>query len=409
MRCFDYVARKEVFRESWGPQPKATPALVRRKKKPKRREVEAAAAAEGGEGGEGGEVAAAAEGEAEAAAEEAEEPQSPQSPEDQATAEIAAAAAAAAAHAEALAEAAAEEAEAEAAAKNGPQPVSVTALRWAPLSVAADGRSVFAGFSDGVVRVLWRGSVVSKEGSNKQPGMKAKWNNKWAREQVFKPHNAAVTCLAFSDQGTCFATAGKDGVVFLFMDAKLLAARNAGQPAPRDGGANKGTRKFDPLGFVKVPVSRGKAHPTSLSFRADGGALLVGLSDGAVAELSLSSVVGASGGGGGGGGAGEGAASGDVLDQSDDEAGRMTEEMKEEAAAAEAADSFELAPEVKWFEMKRPKAAAAKTPSSGGSVGSAPGGSVGPEADEEKEAPLPPALQVHRPALKHGHPLCNCA
>lgn len=36
---------------------------------------------------------------------------------------------------------------------------SVTTLKWAPTTVAPDGRSVFVGFSDGVVRVLWRGTV----------------------------------------------------------------------------------------------------------------------------------------------------------------------------------------------------------------------------------------------------------
>jgi hypothetical protein len=40
---------------------------------------------------------------------------------------------------------------------------SVTTLKWAPTSVAPDGRSVFVGFSDGVVRVLWRGTVSEPE------------------------------------------------------------------------------------------------------------------------------------------------------------------------------------------------------------------------------------------------------
>ena len=156
---------------------------------------------------------------------------------------------------------------------------SVTALVWAPTSVSKEARAVFAGFSDGVVRVLWRGNAYDESGN---PGG-------WTREQVFKPHNGSVTAMAFSSDGKLFATAGSDGIAFLFQ---------SGQGAP----VGAATRSYEPVGFVNVDPSAagnngdGNASPragygtmvaTSVAFRPDGLALLLTRSDEKVAEVEL--------------------------------------------------------------------------------------------------------------------------
>ena len=64
----------------------------------------------------------------------------------------------------------------------------------------------------------------------------------WTREQVFKPHNGSVTAMAFSSDGKLFATAGSDGIAFLFQ---------SGQGAP----VGAATRSYEPVGFVNADPS----------------------------------------------------------------------------------------------------------------------------------------------------------
>jgi hypothetical protein len=297
--------------------------------------------------------------------------------------------------------------------------------------VAPDGRSVFVGFSDGVVRVLWRGNAVAPGGE------KVPFAGQWAREQVFKPHNGAVTALAFSPDGAFFATAGRDGKVFLFADPSAAAGPSphglpagAGAARPTSAGGARGTRQFDPVGFVlaqrDAPPSQAlpPAFATSLCFRPDGGALLLSASDGNVGQVDLSpltrptssrAAVGEEGGGAGGEGgaaAGEGGGEGGGV-----------------AAAGDTTDSFALNLPTAWHAMKRPKAdkkplavaAAAGGEAAGGaaSEGSGPAagsdgaaggagggaGSVVAEEEAEEEAlPLPPALQCAYVRNRSGLP-----
>jgi WD40 repeat protein len=165
-----------------------------------------------------------------------------------------------------------------------PEPTSVTTLKWAPTNVAPDGRSVFVGFSDGVVRVLWRGTITDSASNDKH-------SNRWVREQVLKPHSGDVKYIAFSPSGNMFATAGVDGNVFLFIDNKYSASVGFSRPASANG--PKSTRKFDPLGFVSFVHNDDPAScaPTSICFRQDGLAMLVTCNDGRIAEVNLNNIV----------------------------------------------------------------------------------------------------------------------
>lgn len=430
VRCWDYVTKRELFRSSWGPkfkQVKSSKAL--KKKKPKAALPEAPVSESADSEGAAA-AAAATSDKATAGVEGSEDGNALASPEPSSSSS------AAALEAEYMMDLSPEPSTAEANALP-PPPAAVTALKWAPVTVAPDGRSIFVGFSDGVVRVLWRGDATapknsagstgsgSGNGGSLSTGSNSKYAGKWVREQVFKPHNGAVSAVAFSADGYFLATAGKDGKVFLLADFDATASNGK-----RHSAKSEGTRQFSPLGFVAVtrddpespetPSPSGDeqraAFATSLCFRSDGLALLLSASNGSVCEVSLTTL--------------RSGKSNDLQltagNESSNGSGEGDNDEDGNGAAATGGadnnktDSFALALPKAWHTMKRPKAdkvagggaggggsgestdgaAAAAEGSSGGGDGNAGGeGSVVATSEvedgeeEATELPLPPALQ----------------
>jgi WD40 repeat protein len=153
--------------------------------------------------------------------------------------------------------------------------IKVTCLKWVPLSVDSTGRSIIVGFVDGTVRVLGLGEDPTDP--EKQI---------YVMGQVFKPHNAAVTDMAFNDKGSLLATSGKDGIIFLFR-------------LKEDEDEAAVLTDWAPLNFIKVaPTIDGSSKVAaceSLSWRPGSAALgpsslLCACSDGALRELDLSAV-----------------------------------------------------------------------------------------------------------------------
>eukprot|EP00698_Gefionella_okellyi_P015023 TRINITY_DN4206_c0_g1_i1.p2 TRINITY_DN4206_c0_g1~~TRINITY_DN4206_c0_g1_i1.p2 ORF type:complete len:1598 (+),score=505.86 TRINITY_DN4206_c0_g1_i1:63-4856(+) len=114
-----------------------------------------------------------------------------------------------------------------------------TTLLWLPLDLDKTGRTLLAGFNDGVVRVLQRCT----------DGFKL--------VRVFKPHSSKVNMLAVSTQERMLATCGEDGDIF-FIDL---------------------TADYQPLGYVQAgsPVK-------SVAYSTDGRKLLACTQAGRVIE-----------------------------------------------------------------------------------------------------------------------------
>uniref|UniRef100_A0A3P8T274 Uncharacterized protein n=1 Tax=Amphiprion percula TaxID=161767 RepID=A0A3P8T274_AMPPE len=105
---------------------------------------------------------------------------------------------------------------------------NATTLSWAPLSVNESGCLLLIGFEDGVVRVLElynprRLHMLSEHSPKDDAGLRLK--------QAFKPHNAAVTAVAYERNGKILATGSVDCTVFFFTVEE----------------------KYNPIGFVHVP------------------------------------------------------------------------------------------------------------------------------------------------------------
>lgn len=120
-----------------------------------------------------------------------------------------------------------------------------TALAWAPSSVDPTGRTVAAGFSDGTVRVLYRGG------------------DEWKRIAVLKPASAPVTAVSYSSDGSRLAVSSADGCVFLFAITPKTggsAVEAAGAPAPIKPLVSNG---YQPLGFVRMLAATGAVASSS--------------------------------------------------------------------------------------------------------------------------------------------------
>ncbi|XP_072781190.1 cilia- and flagella-associated protein 44 isoform X3 [Taeniopygia guttata] len=102
-----------------------------------------------------------------------------------------------------------------------------TALTWAPAVVNPEGGLIAVGFEDGVVR------IIEVYDPKRLPGHAGRANEiaEINLKQVFKPHAAAVTALAYKPKGDVFATGSKDKTVFFF--------------AIED--------EYKPIGFICVP------------------------------------------------------------------------------------------------------------------------------------------------------------
>ena len=104
-----------------------------------------------------------------------------------------------------------------------------TCLTYLPESLDAMGKTVIAGFLDGVIRIVTFSSVGP------------------VLQNVFKPHKAAVHTIAVSSDGKMIATGSEDNSVFFF---SLSSKRNSeDQILPY----SRSSTKITPLGFLSLP------------------------------------------------------------------------------------------------------------------------------------------------------------
>nr|XP_007983990.1 cilia- and flagella-associated protein 44 isoform X8 [Chlorocebus sabaeus] len=88
-----------------------------------------------------------------------------------------------------------------------------TALVWVPRMVNFTGAEIIVGFEDGVVRIL---ELYDPKGLTDFVGRKKISDADIRLKQVFKPHTARVTALAYERDGEILATGSKDQTVFFF-------------------------------------------------------------------------------------------------------------------------------------------------------------------------------------------------
>ncbi|XP_019303927.2 cilia- and flagella-associated protein 44 isoform X1 [Panthera pardus] len=88
-----------------------------------------------------------------------------------------------------------------------------TALTWVPRLVSYTGAQIIVGFEDGVVRIL---ELYDPKGLTVFAGRKKISDADINLKQVFKPHTARVTALAYERDGEILATGSRDQTVFFF-------------------------------------------------------------------------------------------------------------------------------------------------------------------------------------------------
>ncbi|XP_064878214.1 cilia- and flagella-associated protein 44 [Oncorhynchus nerka] len=103
-----------------------------------------------------------------------------------------------------------------------------TTLTWAPRLVNPSGGLVVVGFEDGVVRLL---ELYNPQSLRVVAGRSRYGDAELRLKQAFKPHNAAVTAIAYERNGEILATGSMDCTVFFFTVGD----------------------RYDPIGFVTVP------------------------------------------------------------------------------------------------------------------------------------------------------------
>eukprot|EP00981_Chlorochromonas_danica_P000742 scaffold167_cov168-Ochromonas_danica.AAC.9 len=141
-----------------------------------------------------------------------------------------------------------------------------TTLKWLDTSLDALASSFIVGFEDGIVRVLSIGRALT--------GRLA-----ILRRVAFKPHNAALVDISFSESGRYVATSGKDGIIF-FLRCKPLEGDEMAE--------------LEPLRFVSVTAMAGKAdvYCQRIAWSPNEKYILASCSDGVVREIDLSALLG---------------------------------------------------------------------------------------------------------------------
>jgi len=130
-----------------------------------------------------------------------------------------------------------------------------TCMSW-PLNLDMElsGKTIVAGFTDGVVRVLSLNVDINKQ-------------FEFTLKQAIKPHSSEVKCLTFNNEATKMATGGADNTVFLFnvvVDSDNL---------------------LQPIGFVQVEGAVNYMEFAPESFEKT--CLLVSLQSGKVVEITF--------------------------------------------------------------------------------------------------------------------------
>lgn len=138
-----------------------------------------------------------------------------------------------------------------------------TCLRWVPLAIDRSGKSLVVGFDDGVIRRI----VVDLPSASPLPAL--------SLLKAYKPHNAPVTGIEFSEaQGFLFSS-GMDGIVFVFSCGTGLFT------AAEDN--------WLPLLFVTVSSAK-EVYPQSLSVHQSAMNVLCTCSDGTVCEIDFTGI-----------------------------------------------------------------------------------------------------------------------
>nr|XP_033799273.1 cilia- and flagella-associated protein 44 isoform X2 [Geotrypetes seraphini] len=103
-----------------------------------------------------------------------------------------------------------------------------TSLVWVPRLINPKGGLIAVGFEDGVVRIL---DLYNPKGLTIVAGRYTTGDAEMCLKQAFKPHNAAVTTIAYERNGELLATGSEDETVFFFATGD----------------------KYEPIGFIHVP------------------------------------------------------------------------------------------------------------------------------------------------------------
>jgi len=121
---------------------------------------------------------------------------------------------------------------------------AITGMAAAPESVDQEQRTITCGYEDGVLRTF------------------ALCSNGFMLLQATKPHNCAIQQVAYSRDGTFFATLGEDSTIFFF------------EVTDREN-------HLKPLGFAEIS---GKVNHMSWSY-SNGGSVVLAMEDGSIVEL----------------------------------------------------------------------------------------------------------------------------
>jgi WD40 repeat protein len=157
----------------------------------------------------------------------------------------------------------------------GTSSLRATCLAWAPLGADPRGRTLAAAFSDGTLRVLYRGG------------------DEWKRLLVLKPHTGAVAAIAYAPDGCTLATVSADGTVFFFaLRPRTGAAEIELASAPEELRSSLALQ-HTPVGFVSLTplgadsTSGQLVAGTALCWAGDSGSLSVGCADGSIRVFVL--------------------------------------------------------------------------------------------------------------------------
>jgi len=120
------------------------------------------------------------------------------------------------------------------AANNDQHQLRGTCISWAPISVDPLGRTIATGFSDGTVRILYRGT------------------NEWKRLQTLKPASTPITTLTYSPDGKLLIVTAHDGTVFFIQ----IVPKTGGSSLEADNAPETIKalvhKQYLPLGFITI-------------------------------------------------------------------------------------------------------------------------------------------------------------